>query len=138
SLAPKGEMRAHMLTERTAFATFPRLKMPAAYQGQRLLVASFLVVKRAKLHTQIVPLLHQLRMLPQFQEARCGRNAHPFPKLVSLKKQACVFRIRQDGFVVSRTRSCRFAMNVEIPDAQVAPRNGKLRSQLGCPFPHSN
>ena len=59
--ASQRQLRANMLAERPAFAAFPRLKLAAGNNLQRLGVAAGLVVKRAKFHAQIVALPDEVR-----------------------------------------------------------------------------
>ena len=77
-----------MLSQGPAFAALPGLKPPAPHQSKRDLVSPNLVVQSTKLNTQIIPLLHLFEVPFQFAQSLFWRFPQPFPKLVTLVKQA--------------------------------------------------
>ena len=62
------QMRTGPLTQRTAFAAFPRLEMAAAHQRERLGGLAGLVVERAEFDAEIIALADQVEVLLEFAQ----------------------------------------------------------------------
>ncbi len=86
--APEREMRPGELSQRAAFAAFPRLKTPALQEREGFVVASGLVEKRAEFHAEVVALFEERPMLLQFA-AGAGRAIR--------RRASKVGRVRRGG-----------------------------------------
>src|SRR6478736_3778403 len=128
-------MGTHPLPERAALPAFPRLEISGADECQGLVVLSGLVVKRTKLHAQVVALLDELEMFLQVAQTFRGVFTETFPKLIALKQQPSISGIGSERPIVYGPRLGGLVANVEIADAKIAPDDGELRIQFGAALP---
>ena len=131
-------MRTHPLTERPAFATFPRLEVAGADECQCFFVPAGLIAERAEFHAQVITLRNELRIFFQLAQTHRWLRAEAFPKLVTLVEQPRIIRVGPESMVVGGAGFGRVVVNVEVADAEVAPDDGKVRINFCTALPQLN
>jgi hypothetical protein len=79
------QLRANVLSERAAFTAFPRLEPTAADKLGCFLVLPGLIVKGAKLNTEVIALLREVKPPGQFAQSPLRLLTKALPKLVALE-----------------------------------------------------